>query len=53
MIRTHSFVAHTAYLKRALQKHALLHEYSFYHLSEIMPHRVEAIIEPEGWYTPY
>ncbi|KAJ5493597.1 hypothetical protein N7463_009684 [Penicillium fimorum] len=23
------------------------------HLSETMPHRVEAIIESQGWYTPY
>jgi transposase len=23
------------------------------HLSEMMPHRVEAIIESQGWYTPY
>lgn len=23
------------------------------HLSETMPHRVEAIIEAQGWYTPY
>jgi hypothetical protein len=23
------------------------------HLSESMPHRVEAIIESQGWYTPY
>jgi hypothetical protein len=23
------------------------------HLSETMPHRVEAIIESDGWYTPY
>lgn len=23
------------------------------HLSETMPHRVEAIIESSGWYTPY
>lgn len=22
------------------------------HLSEAMPHRVEAIIESQGWYTP-
>ncbi|KAJ5636577.1 Transposable element tc3 transposase [Penicillium longicatenatum] len=25
----------------------------FSHLSETMPHRVEAIIESQGWYTPY
>jgi transposase len=25
----------------------------FEHLSETMPHRVEAIIESQGWYTPY
>lgn len=23
------------------------------HLSKTMPHRVEAIIESQGWYTPY
>lgn len=23
------------------------------HLSETMPHRVQAIIDSEGWYTPY
>lgn len=23
------------------------------HLSDTMPHRVQAIIESEGWYTPY
>ena len=23
------------------------------HLSETMPNRVQAIIESEGWYTPY
>jgi transposase len=23
------------------------------HLSETMPHRVQAIIESQGWYTPY
>jgi hypothetical protein len=23
------------------------------HLSETMPHRVQAIIEAEGWYTSY
>jgi transposase len=28
-----------------------LHHFS--HLSETMPHRVEAIIESQGWYTPY
>jgi hypothetical protein len=25
----------------------------FEHLSETMPHRVQAIIEAEGWYTSY